>query len=250
MDIQEWILGEVVDFKTLFFYSVLAMCIIMTTSWKRTYSARYPLLFISMGSYSVELQMASSLPDPSSLISRFLFYFTSSPIIYTDWGRVQRFFLIMFIVLVEIYQIGSYRDLNNINNRLLNNIEGRVQIMQESTPYWVKKYLQGARDEGPKREMGGTCRHKLSFLDHPKHLLHTIPEEISTKCISNTEAEIRRIKGSYMGWGSKSRTTTKHRLPGLLYVTPLHSRQNTLVITQSSQVPQPTRRQTIHFTPY
>ncbi|KAK5641109.1 hypothetical protein RI129_009656 [Pyrocoelia pectoralis] len=121
--LQSWLIGELSWIDTIIFYIVTSIFIIVLTSTDRTSSARFPLWVLLILTIIIERLIYFHVLNSYDKQVQDLHLIISK---YVEWIRKTFYFVALCVLF---HSASYYRNLNQINNRLLQEICNQNQII-------------------------------------------------------------------------------------------------------------------------
>lgn len=146
-DIQDYILGEFVDIKSIIFYFLILVLSTILTSFERTFSSRLYLYIISVISFIIERHLFGTNDIEKSFIQ--IQYFTlicgsnfRSEFLKCEFKSKALFRTFLIILLTLVYTVKAIRhiDYQKENHNLLNKVDTKLTSLC-FTPSWAHKYF-------------------------------------------------------------------------------------------------------------
>jgi len=146
IEIQQWILGQYIDFKGIVFYISTLIIILISTAFKSTISSRFPLLFFTILNYLAERTLTHLVVTNHLILSHVPCERQDETCELIKTMKIISYERILFALIalsIYSYHLLTYKNYQKANNDLLL----KMKKCAEETPYWVHKYLIPKREQ-------------------------------------------------------------------------------------------------------
>jgi len=147
IEIQQWILGQYMDFKAIIFYISTLIIILISTAFKSTISSRFPLLFFTILNYFAELTLTRLVVTYPLILSRALCGKSDEMCELIKTMKIisyERGLFILIDLLIYSYYLLTYKNYQKVNNDLLLKMEKKFRYA-EKTPYRIHRHFLSMR---------------------------------------------------------------------------------------------------------